>query len=210
MFKVLLSNMLNEMDLQSSRLDNLTSDNFDWLKNILEAIQPFESMNVAEENEQQEINLDTKSQTESIIMPISNNCLSLKSQVNELVDILSSEEGNNETNENSDNDFSEVKDLKTPLKTFPYNNSKENVPSNGSIAMCCSCASISLVTSPDTDAQSNEMLDSDSFKNDLLATPGHFEISDIASQLASSAQIFRQKWKESISQNNSSSQKKPK
>lgn len=208
MFQELLKDMLNEIDHQSNRLDNLTSSNFDWLNTIIGAIQPLVTANAVEENEQQEVNLDSTKQTESIILPISNNCLSLRSQVNELVDILSSEEGNNDLNENSDNDLhDESKTLKKPLKTFPYNNSKENVPSNGSISMCCSCASISLVTSPDSDVQSNEMLDSDSFRNDLLATPVHFEISDIASQLASSAQIFRQKWKESIQQNNSSPQK---
>ena len=210
-FQELLKGMMNEISVQSNRLDHLTSPSFDWLSNIIDAIQPFESTSTNEENEQQEIELNTTNQTESIILPVSNNCLSLKSQVNELVDILSSEGGSNELNENSENDSNnKIKDTKAPLHTFPYNNSKENVPSNGSIAMCCSCASISLVTNPDLDDQGNEMLDSDSFNNDLLETPRHFEISEFASQLTTSAQIFRQKWKESISQNNTSPKKSPK
>ena len=91
MFKELLSDMQKEMDIQSNRLDHLTSSNFDWLKNIREAIQQLVIPNNINENEQQEIELDTTSQTESIILPEENNCLTLRSQANELVDILSSE-----------------------------------------------------------------------------------------------------------------------
>lgn len=199
MFKELLSDMQKEMDIQSNRLDHLTSSSFDWLKNIREAIQQLVIPNNINENEQQEIELDTTSQTESIILPEENNCLTLRSQANELVDILSSESESNEINDKLINDSNEQNKAKVNLQQpTQYSTSKENLPSNGSISMCSSCASISLVTSPDSDLLSN---DSDLF-DEALATPSHFEISGFASELTTSAQIFRQKWKESISQNN--------
>ena len=205
-FQELLSEMHEEMELQYDRLDHLTTCNFDWLDKLLYDLQ---NSVLSEESEQQETQIETSNQTESMILPISNNCLTLVQQMDVFNDILSSEE---DSNSSSVNHHSENEENYHINENHDQKQMDENAPGNTNISLKetklkrPTFVTTDILKDNGSSTESLLSLDSNlSTSHGVLSTKDQYrsitktyEMSEYASELATSAQKFRQKWKESL------------
>lgn len=192
MFKDLVNDMQDEIELQFIKLDQFTSSSFDWLDQLMTDLQLNIPSEKIDDNEPQEITLDTQIQNESAILPSkSESYKTLESQMNEFDSILSNDDEYRSDDEGHTNSLAK--------NSKHLHQSKENIPNN---TQTIASSKQKTKNIPEVELEPMSRLNDLSKNNGHGAFMNNFEISDFVSELAISAQRFRAQWKESITKTN--------